>query len=673
MPSREFGLPIGATNVRAVYGGVEYPIDSTNIHTRTGSRGTVPVFLLHMRDLAKGEILEAGWRKGWDAGITTFVCKVDTAGDRIQVSGQAAVGGTYGFGWAYRRADKVILMDGTTLTVKLQAPAAVTAGRNVFLRYVVLLNPSLYNTGDQNWLDINISNENNVYKYSIRKRINGTASNVIAGTVLVNDDVAIKLVFAEEGDGHTHIYIDDGITGTYTEHGSSPFALGLAYQVGVPALEYDIDDATSRTGYLVSEEWTYPDFQLKWSDTDTDYTGGVELWNGDPDAGGVRVYSTDHVFAGDPYIQNGVTRLWVDLDALAGLKHYCWSGAAWIRPCDTGLQIWLIGGSDIKTYPQLLSVSSISPEKVVLNVRLNNTAVHDLDHVVDLELMLERGRYYYEARPTQFIPALQQTPFITNSLGRFGYAGDGAFGDEDVSSTGTNTTMSDNFSTLIDPNGVAAIGFIASKNNKPSSAWQAYIGKYILFSNLIPGEVEETIMLIGAVPFSLIANTFKEAEDATLGGGATAVVDAAASGGQAALLDAQNEYVRFTFNAGTHLPAGRYLGVVRVRDINQVANDFRRRILNLTDSQDRNENNAIVDTVATASYTYYSLVFDITSIDVTGLDAFYIQVTKATANANEIYVDYFLIVPLGDGRDGPQDLAHAALRTSDNRRRVFRR
>jgi len=48
-------------------------------------------------------------------------------------------------------------------------------------------------------------------------------------------------------------------------------------------------------------------------------------------------------------------------------------------------------------------------------------------------------------------------------------------------------------------------------------------------------------------------------------------------------------------------------------------------------------------------------------------------VNKQTANANEIYVDYFLIVPLGDGRDWPQDLAHAALCTSDNRRRVFRR
>jgi len=289
-------------------------------------------------------------------------------------------------------------------------------------------------------------------------------------------------------------------------------------------------------------------------------------------------------------------------------------------------------------------------------------------------LMLERGRYYYEARPTQFIPALQQTPFITNSLGRFGYAGDGAFGDEDVSSTGTNTTMSDNFSTLIDPNGVAAIGFIASKNNKPSSAWQAYIGKYILFSNLIPGEVEETIMLIGAVPFSLIANTFKEAEDATLAGGATVVdPDAAASNLKSVLLDAQNETVYYQVVAATNLPAGRYVAAFRIRDTNQVASDVGLRVYNNTDSQHRGEKGAYDDRTVTATYDYYCVPFDITGTDAAGTDTIYVQVNKQTADANEIYVDYFLIVPLGDGRDGPQDLAHAALRTSDNRRRVFRR
>jgi len=256
---------------------------------------------------------------------------------------------------------------------------------------------------------------------------------------------------------------------------------------------------------------------------------------------------------------------------------------------------------------------------------------------------------------------------------RFGYAGNGYVGDNDLALSGSNPTRSDNFGVQWDDAGVAALGFMVSKDSKPGTYWQTYQGSLLIFYPLSIAQIGETTLIVGAVPFSLIANTFKEAESATLGGGATVAADAAASGGQAALLDAQNEYVRFTFNAGTHLPAGRYLGVVRVRDINQVANDFRRRILNLTDSQDRNENNAIVDTVATASYTYYSLVFDITSVDVTGLDAFYIQVTKATANANEIYVDYILIVPLGDGRDGPQDFAHAALRTSDNRRRVFRR
>ena len=39
-----------------------------------------------------------------------------------------------------------------------------------------------------------------------------------------------------------------------------------------------------------------------------------------------------------------------------------------------------------------------------------------------------------------------------------------------------------------------------------------------------------------------------------------------------------------------------------------------------------------------------------------------VRVIKVTANANDIFVDYFLIVPIGDGESFPQDLSHSALR-----------
>ena len=179
-------------------------------------------------------------------------------------------------------------------------------------------------------------------------------------------------------------------------------------------------------------------------------------------------------------------------------------------------------------------------------------------------------------------------------------------------------------------------------------------------------------LTVSIVPFALVANLFYELEDG-IGGGATDVVDAAASAGRAALLDAQNEEAAYGPTAGTDLPEGRYIAFFRLRDTNQVASDVQILLRNNVSTALRNEENDILLFTVTAAYAYYGVVFDITAADVAATNAFLFRVLKATAGANDVYADCLLIVPIGDGESFPQDLAHAAMRSKTQSRRIFER
>lgn len=133
------------------------------------------------------------------------------------------------------------------------------------------------------------------------------------------------------------------------------------------------------------------------------------------------------------------------------------------------------------------------------------------------------------------------------------------------------------------------------------------------------------------------------------------------------------EYVQYDLTAGTDIQMGRYLAVIRARDTNQIPNDLAFYVENTTDSSYRNEENEEVTLTLTSSYAYYNLVFDVTDADVDGGDTIRIGCYKSTGWINEIYVDDFIVVPIGNGESYPQDLAHNALREVNQKRRMVRR
>ena len=148
---------------------------------------------------------------------------------------------------------------------------------------------------------------------------------------------------------------------------------------------------------------------------------------------------------------------------------------------------------------------------------------------------------------------------------------------------------------------------------------------------------------------------FIEANDAEEAGGATVV-------GTDVEMDAQNETNYYIIDAGTTLNAGHYLAVFRLKDTNLVAGDAGLRVYNATLGEYRNEEGAYVNQLVTAAFLYYSIFFEITDADVTAGDDIWVQVNKQTVNVNTLTSDYFLIIPIGDGMNFPQDLAHSALR-----------
>jgi hypothetical protein len=235
--------------------------------------------------------------------------------------------------------------------------------------------------------------------------------------------------------------------------------------------------------------------------------------------------------------------------------------------------------------------------------------------------------------------------------------------------------MTDNFMVAFDDAGTAVLA-VVSTNQKPngtvSKTFLAYVAGYLHIADVAAADVNITKIYLGLVPFAKIAYTFKEAELATLGGGATAENDATASGGQVAYLNAQNEYSYILLNdVLNYLPVGRYRLIVRAKDSNQVANDLGIRCLNETDVKYLQQDNSETTVTCTAAFTFFTTVFDLTNND--SGDTITLRVQKKTANANAISVDYFLIVPLGNGCDFPQDIAHNALRSLTKTKNIYKR
>lgn len=711
---KEFAFPVGCSNIRAVKGEVDYPIDSLHLHARTGEHGSVPLLLLNVGDKFSGEILEAQWKKAWDANIgganQPFVAKLDTTNHLLLLYGEAAAAGTAGNGWINSR-NPVIFIDETEIVVELESPIADTgavADRDILFNFYLI--PTFVATSpaaETDYLRIRLDVDESGLLAVVTNSISSVETTLWDGSTKdgnsARDPAAdtfwkFKLVFngkpgtigatlsvyAKTGNSRANMEADDWEE-LYDSVGAqdSPFDMSeMKFYIGYPCyLIYTqntsyYDDAGDEAKSTTLEV-AYPDFQLKWDDTDTDYTGGVELWDGEPGAAGSRrVYSQDHVFSDDIYIDNGLVRVKIDELETLGAMMQLYHGGAW----DTANYCWWRPYQSTPTVqisrPELLSIEKISPDEVKVKVKFHDSATPDSNIYLVAYISLKRGSYSQVLNPIQFHPAgIMRLDFGASPTARFNYAGNCKIGDNDMAIDQINTTMPDNYGVGFDDDIDRGLYGLAS-NLKPTLYLRAVRGQYLFWTRFTSAQIDGgTLKVPGMmIPFDYEENLFVEAEDATLGAGATVEdPDAAASALKSVKLDAQTEYVRYGFTAGTDLPAGRYLAVIRVRDTNQVADDVELTITNFTDAEQRGEQNDPVYFTATATYAYYSEPFDITDDDVTGTDSMRITVTKDLADANDIFVDYFLIIPLGDGRDWPQDLAHAAIVEADVRRRVVRR
>jgi hypothetical protein len=230
--------------------------------------------------------------------------------------------------------------------------------------------------------------------------------------------------------------------------------------------------------------------------------------------------------------------------------------------------------------------------------------------------------------------------------------------------------MTDNFLVALDDDGGKALGVLAT-NEKPDTKFLAEDGAALKLFDIKCTDIPNQLIYLAVIPYADVATMFEESESATLGGGAASGADGTASGGNRAELDAQNEYVRHDLVAGTDIEEGRYLAVLRIYDANQVAGDVELQLYNRTDSAHRSELNTVINLTAGAAWAFLCYAFDVHAQDVTDGDTISVDVKKDLADANTIYVDYLLVVPLGDGEGYPQDIAHnTCFRAFDFERRV---
>jgi len=692
VPAHMVGLPVSATNLSISREGVSYPLLlDTDTFDRAGEDGDIPVLPLNGGDEFVGEALEGQWHKGWDANIDTFTATIDSG--VLRLTGVAAVAGTAGDGWINSH-HPIPMLDGLELTVSMEVPiddTGATANRDVVYRFFLRQDKDESDPStDNNYLRIDINVNESGLRLAIRKEINGVTTTLDSGYDYTMDGTRStgnleatiwRLVFnGKPGTpGATlSVYLKQADTlanaETATEHelDGSPYDISdLAFNIGYPSYQIYTQNTTyfgatydsanrAASGYLRVNYDSSP-FKVHYDFTPADYgEGDVMLWDGDPDSGGVRVYDEDHTFANDCYIQNSLLRLHIDEAVQYGLKLYGYYGAAWNQIFDQ-FQLEVLNEAFVP-YPFLRSIIKVSQEEVVILVRFCDTSIEDNNIYIDIELTVKRGSYSFNVKPVEVFPLNSWRQSLRQaSSRRFGYLCDDEVGDHDVSVVAVNTTMSDNFGMVFDDAGEPVLGGL-SVNRVPNTEFRFNTLARLFHSWFTVDHINDAIIQVSLTPFPLVANLFKEAEDATLAGGATAVADGAASGGQAVLLNAINEEVRWQFNAGTDLPAGRYLMIIRARDTNQVANDFRRNCYDSGDAEFRNEENAQVITTLTASYAYYGMFFFISDADVAATDEFKIAARKITGGANEIYVDYYLVIPISDGMNFPQDLSHGALR-----------
>jgi len=289
MPNYEIAVPPGAKNVRLVYGSHETYVDWS--YTRVGKDGDEIIVPLFGGDEFNGDILDGMWTKYTDGSLRAggnqgLIARIASSpSGHLELTGAAAAAGNADFGWIVSNSKFYFGKDNTELIIELEVPTTVSATREVAIQFFILPEfPSDNPQNASNFLRLWLRNNNGTYSYYLQKKVNGTTSDVTGDGYITasNPDVKFKFVFQETDDGHTHFYVDDGETGSWTEYSgtnSSPFSLDLGFSAGYIAFQIGTNDDTERSCYVDYIRVNYPDNIKVVYDLDEDeYTGeGEEL------------------------------------------------------------------------------------------------------------------------------------------------------------------------------------------------------------------------------------------------------------------------------------------------------------------------------------------------------------------------------------------------------------
>jgi len=551
MTATEVAFPVGATTQELVdKKGTTYDVSDHTV-TRTGEDGAIPILHMNVGDSFNGEILEGGWHKGWDSNIDTFTASIDSG--ILRLTGVAKVAGTAGNGWINSH-QPIPLLDELELTVSMEVPVddtGVTNNRDLDLNFIIKQDKDeLKPTLDDNRIRIRTNVTEGGLILFIHKEVNGVNTTLASGydhtmdTTRSTGDLEAtiwRLVFngkpGTEG-AIMSVYLKQSDTlanaESATEHEvtGSPFDVSdLAFNVGYPSYEIRTQNTTyfgtaydsanrAASSYL---RVNYPQFDVNWGDDTITDDAAVKLFDGDPDSGGVRVYDVDHTFANSEiYLQNGLIRFFNDEGTQYPKMEYN-IGAGWVQAVS---QIYGKLQSDVQTvtYMFLKSIESISPEKIILNVRFRDSAVEDDDYYLDGRLIMERGHYNVLIEFTEVYP-IQDVRWLCNiSPARFAYCGNGTIGDNDIDVSAINTILDDNFGILFDDEGNPVLLSVSS--NLKATEFRSTEGQVLYFNDFDSVDVPSVIVSMSIVPFSDIAHLFKEAEDATISASAREYIDA---------------------------------------------------------------------------------------------------------------------------------------------------
>ncbi|RLG24506.1 hypothetical protein DRN85_07570 [Methanosarcinales archaeon] len=379
-----------------------------------------------------------------------------------------------------------------------------------------------------------------------------------------------------------------------------------------------------------------------------------------------RVYDVNHQFVGDCVVENGLVRVIINEGTSEGFKVYWWNGSAW-ELVDGFFAVQQISWNNyIAETPYLNKINSITADEASVRVEMWHSS-----YSTYVDVVLRRGDYNIklilrEKSANQVSPEWRSSDCTLGIL-----SGDTGVPLASVMTGSTVGSEADNFSALFNTTDgrLLCIAQTTQEGNQ-----QAYSNS-VVYTEFMANRTWMTTLpqsiFLAVVPFSQVSNLFKEAEDATLLGGATVDTTQTDDSGDSVLLDAQNEAVYYSLTGETDLPIGRYIVFVRAKDTNHIENDLGITVYNQTDSRHISEDKNYKNFTLTSSFTYYGVVFSINDED--SGDTLQVRVYKARSDANNIYIDYFLIIPIGNGESWPQDLAHNALRTFTKHYKVYKR